>query len=88
MDVGKNFSKINQKIKYICFDTYCVNLIQFYYLKYNNLNVGFSKNYNFYLNSNLKEIQFLKKNNSNSLFIANCQYQKHQSNLERNSRSS
>ena len=40
MDVWQEFfSKINQKIKYICFDTYCVNLIQFYYLKYNNLNV-------------------------------------------------
>ena len=41
--MARIFSKINQKIKYICFDTYCVNLIQFYYLKYNNLNVGFSK---------------------------------------------
>ena len=69
--MARIFSKINQKIKYICFDTYCVNLIQFYYLKYNNLNVGFSKNYDFFLNSNLKKIQFLKKNNSNSLFIAN-----------------
>ena len=70
--MARIFSKINQNIKYICFDTYCVNLLQFYYLKYNNLDVGFSKKNNFFLNSNLKEIKSIfNKNNCNSLFIAN-----------------
>ena len=41
--MARIFSKINKDIKYTCFDTYCVNLLQFYYLKYNNLDVGFSK---------------------------------------------
>ena len=63
---GKNFFKINKKIKYICYDTDYVNLLQFYYLKHNNLNVGFNKNNKFYLTSNLK-----KSRNNNDLFIAN-----------------
>ena len=41
--MARIFSKINRNIKYICFDTFCVNLLQFYYLKHNNLNVGFQK---------------------------------------------
>ena len=48
---GKNFSKINPNINYTCFDTYCVNLLQFYYLKYNNLDVGFSERKRFFLTS-------------------------------------
>ena len=44
MDVWQRlFLKINRNIKYTCFDTYLVNLLQFYYLKHNNLNVGFQK---------------------------------------------
>ena len=39
--MARIFSKLNQKIKYTCFDTHCVNLLQFYYLKHNNLDVGF-----------------------------------------------
>ena len=69
--MARIFSKINQKIKYICFDTYCVNLLQFYFLKYNNLKVGFTKKNNFFLSSNLKEIKYVNKDNLNSLFIAN-----------------
>ncbi len=69
--MARIFSKINANIKYTCFDTYCVNLLQFYYLKYNKLNVGFTKNYNFFLNSNSNEIKNFYKNNLNSLFIAN-----------------
>ena len=59
--MARIFSKINQKIKYICFDTYCVNLIQFYYLKYNN------KNVKYYLFDteivNLLQYYYLKHNN-------------------------
>ena len=65
--MARIFSKINHNIKYFCYDTYCVNLLQYYYLKNNNLDVGFSKKNNFYLNSNYKEI----KNFYNTLFIAN-----------------
>ena len=69
--MARIFSKINKDIKYICFDTFHVNLIQFYYLKYNDLNVGFSKKNNFFLTSELKEIQNYHLNNSNYIFIAN-----------------
>ncbi len=69
--MARIFSKINRNIKYICFDTFCVNLLQFYYLKHNNLNVGFSKKNNFFLNSNLNKIKNFEKNYQNTLFIAN-----------------
>ena len=61
--MARIFSKINKDIKYTCFDTFHVNLIQFYYLKYNDLNVGFSKKNNFFLTSELKEIQNYYLNN-------------------------
>ena len=65
--MARIFSKINKKVSFTCFDTSYVNLLQFYYLKQNNLNVGFSKKNNFFLISDLKKI-----NNFNSdLFIAN-----------------
>ena len=41
--MARIFSKINKKIYYTCFDTDYVNLLQFYYLKHNNLDVGFSE---------------------------------------------
>jgi len=69
--MARIFSKINSNIKYLCFDTFCVNLLQFYYLKYNNLNVGFSKKNSFFLNSNSKKIGNFFSNNRNTLFIAN-----------------
>ena len=45
--MARIFSKINSKISFTCFDTGFVNLLQYYYLKQNNLNVGFSKKINF-----------------------------------------
>lgn len=69
--MARIFSKINSNIKYICFDTFCVNLLQFYYLKYNNLNVGFSKKNKFFLNSNLKKIENFLNYKHKTLFIAN-----------------
>tara|TARA_B100001057_G_scaffold437613_1_gene469542 strand:- start:5548 stop:6486 length:939 start_codon:yes stop_codon:yes gene_type:complete len=68
--MARIFSKINRQIKYMCFDTYNVNLLQFYYLKYNNLNVGFSKNNDFHLNSNFNKIKY-DDYRYNDLFIAN-----------------
>ena len=64
--MARIFSKLNNKIKYICFDTDYVNLLQFYYLKHNNLDVGFHKKNKFYLTSNLKTTR-----NNYDLFIAN-----------------
>jgi len=46
--MARIFSKINKNINYLCFDTYYVNLLQYYYLKHNNLNVGFKKKIIFY----------------------------------------
>ena len=69
--MARIFSKINKDIKYICFDTSYVNLLQFYYLKHNKLNVGFTKKNNFFLNSNMEEIKYPQMKNLNSLFIAN-----------------
>ena len=37
------FQKLIKILRYTCFDTSYVNLLQYYYLKHNNLNVGFSK---------------------------------------------
>ena len=64
--MARIFSKINKEIKFTCFDTNFVNLLQFYYLKHNNLNVGFSKKNNFYLTSKLKN-----RTNKYDLFLAN-----------------
>ena len=69
--MARIFSKINQKIKYTCFDTYYVNLLQYYYLKHNNLDVGFSKKNNYTLISDLKKINNNHITNIKSLFIAN-----------------
>ena len=66
--MARIFSKINSKISFTCFDTGFVNLLQYYYLKQNNLNVGFSKKNKFYLISNTKKMNI---STSNSLFIAN-----------------
>ena len=64
--MARIFSKINKEIKFTCFDTNFVNLLQFYYLKHNNLNVGFSKKNNFFLTSKLKN-----RTNKYDLFLAN-----------------
>jgi len=70
--MARIFSKINKKISYTCFDTNYVNLLQYYYLKQNNLNVGFSKKNDFYLLSNLKNNKnYFSNNISKYAFIAN-----------------
>ena len=69
--MARIFSNLNQHIRYVCFDTYYVNLLQYYYLKHNNLDVGFSRKNNFTLISNLEKIRDNFKNNLKSLFIAN-----------------
>ena len=70
------FYKINPKINYIIFDTYEVNLLQYYYLKKCNLNVGIGINNNnkIKLINNFKDLEKIikktKKTHKN-LFIAN-----------------
>ena len=65
--MARVFTKINKNIKYTIFDTEIVNLIQFYYLKSLNLEVGF----------NQEKIRLIYQQNykikkiKNSLFIAN-----------------
>ena len=66
--MARIFSKINKRTTFTCFDTSIVNLLQYYYLKQNNLDVGFSKKNKFHLISNIKKIN---TRYSNSLFIAN-----------------
>ena len=66
--MARIFSKINKRTAFTCFDTNIVNLLQYYYLKQNNLDVGFSKKNKFHLISNIKKIN---TRYSNSLFIAN-----------------
>ena len=65
------FSKINKDNKYTCFDTHYVNLLQYYYLKHNNLDVGFSEKHKILLTSDLKKINKKTNKYSNCLFIAN-----------------
>jgi|TARA_B110000037_G_scaffold206091_1_gene251698 putative sugar O-methyltransferase len=72
--MARIFSKLNKQIKYLCFDTHYVNLLQYYYLKHNNLDVGFSKKNKYTLFSkiqNLRKINNKFDTNLKSLFIAN-----------------
>ena len=70
--MARIFSKINKKISYTCFDTNYINLLQYYYLRQNNLNVGFEKKNNYFLISSFFENKkFLLKKFHNHFFIAN-----------------
>lgn len=64
--MAKIFFKINKNCTIICFDTNLVNLLQYYYLKHSNLDVGFSNKNKIYLVSNINNIK-----KQNDLFIAN-----------------
>ena len=67
--MARIFFKINRNIKYLIFDTKLVNLLQYYYLKQNKINVGFSYRSEFILKNDIKKLKIKKKNKS--LFIAN-----------------
>ena len=64
------FSKINKKVFFKLFDTIPVNLLQYYYLKQNRLDVGFKKNNKIQLLNN-QNFKFNNKIKKKSLFIAN-----------------
>jgi ribosomal protein S19 len=71
--MARIFSKLNHKIKYIIFDTFEVNLLQYYFLKLNKLEVAIENSKSrINLISSIKinnEINY--KNNSKTLLIAN-----------------
>jgi hypothetical protein len=72
--MARIFSKINRKIQYIIFDTFEVNLLQYYFLKINKLNVAVEKSrsrINLISNINRVNNYIQNKNNSGTLFIAN-----------------
>ena len=75
-NMAHSFCKINRNIKYIIFDTYEVNLLQYYYLKMVGCNVRFDKvvKGNILLIHKISDLnKILQEMNSNSkkLFIAN-----------------
>jgi hypothetical protein len=71
--MARIFSKINHKIRYTIFDTFEVNLLQYYFLKLNKLKVSIENNksrINLISSINVNnEINY--KNNSKTLLIAN-----------------
>ena len=56
------FLKLTKNIKYLIFDTKLVNLLQYYYLKQNKINVGFNDRNKFILKNDLKNLKNEKKN--------------------------
>lgn len=68
--MARIFSKINKNVFFKIFDTQPVNLLQYYYLKQNKLDVGFKKNNQFQLLNN-NNLNLSKKILKNSIFIAN-----------------
>lgn len=67
--MARIFYYLNKKIKYTIFDTSIINLLQYYYLKSLNLDVGY-KNNQFRLLNKHKDLG-CAKDKKNSLFIAN-----------------
>ena len=55
--MARIFFKINKNIKYLIFDTKLVNLLQYYYLKQNKINVGFNDRNKFTLKNDLKNLK-------------------------------
>jgi hypothetical protein len=72
--MARIFSKINHKIKYTIFDTYEVNLLQYYYLKLNKLDSSIENSKSkINLISSIKKINnyISQNNNSKTLLVAN-----------------
>ena len=78
--MARIFYKINKNIKYLIFDTKLVNLLQYYYLKQNKINVGFSYRSEFILKNDIKKLKIKKKINHYLLLIGH--YQRHPLTLE------
>jgi len=69
--MARIFNQINKNISYTCYDTFYVSLLQFYYLKHNNLKVGYKSNDKISLNYHFNQIKNYYQKNSKYLFIAN-----------------
>jgi hypothetical protein len=72
--MARIFSKLNHKIKYIIFDTFEVNLLQYYFLKINKIKVAIEKSrsrINLISNINRLNNCIHYRNNSGTLLIAN-----------------
>jgi hypothetical protein len=71
--LARIFSLINKSVKYTIFDTFIVNLLQYYYLEILKLKTNFSKKkkINFYLINKIKDLKFNNKKFLSDLFIAN-----------------
>ena len=72
--MARIFSKINKKIKYIIFDTFEVNLLQYYFLKLNKLETDIENNkskINLISSINTVNNSINYCNNSRTLLIAN-----------------
>jgi hypothetical protein len=72
--MARIFSKINHKIQYTIFDTFEVNLLQYYFLKINKLKVTIERNtsrINLISNINRVNNYIHSSNNSKTLLIAN-----------------
>ena len=72
--MARIFSKLKHKIKYIIFDTFEVNLLQYYFLKINKLKVAIEKSRSrINLISNINKLNncIHYRNNSRTLLIAN-----------------
>ena len=67
--MARIFYKINKNIKYSIFDTKLVNLIQYYYLKQNKMDVGFKNKNQFTLEN--ETLKLNNKKQKQSLFLAN-----------------
>ena len=67
--MARIFYYLNKKVKYTIFDTSIINLLQYYYLKSLNFDVGYENN-QFRLLNKHKHLKSVK-NKKNSLFVAN-----------------
>jgi len=72
-NMAKTFYKLNNKINYTIFDTKEVSLLQLYYLKRSNINVGLGKSNKIKLINNFRDLKkiFSKSKKSKNLLIAN-----------------
>jgi hypothetical protein len=71
--LARIFFLINNSVKYTIFDTFIVNLLQYYYLEILKLKTNFSKKkkFNFFLINKTKDLKFNNKRFLSDLFIAN-----------------
>ena len=72
-NMAKTFYKLNNRVNYTIFDTKEVSLLQLYYLKRSNINVGFGSSKKIKLINNFRDLKkiFSKHKKGKNLLIAN-----------------